>query len=135
MRELCKKTGPESRTVRRVGRHFARAWRREPRATRLPYTPRLLPGFDRSELTHQAGGPGDTGAAIYDRYAQGGTIFGLTLYHTALPHGVSARALKVDLNFAYTSTSFYLKALYLASAPQARLGSRRVGEREEEGEG
>jgi hypothetical protein len=25
--------------------------------------------------------------------------------------------LKVDLNFAYTSTTIYLKALYLASAP------------------
>ena len=43
--------------------------------------------------------------------------------------------MKVDLNFAYTSTSIYLKALHLASAPQARLGSRRVAEAQEEDEG
>ena len=34
-----------------------------------------------------------------------------------LSHGVPTRALKVDLNFAYTSTSIYLKALHLAWAP------------------
>jgi hypothetical protein len=40
--------------------------------------------------------------------------------------------LKVDLNFACTSTSIYLMALHLASAPQARLGSRRVAKAQEE---
>ena len=47
------------------------------------------------------------------------------------PLGFSARALKVDLNLAWTSTTIYLKALHLASAPQARLGSRRVAKRQE----
>ena len=51
------------------------------------------------------------------------------------PLGFSARALKVDLNLAWTSTTIYLKALYLASAPWARLGSRRVAEAQEEDEG
>ena len=40
--------------------------------------------------------------------------------------------MKFDLNFAWTSTTVYLKALHLASAPQERLGSRRVAKAQEE---
>jgi hypothetical protein len=43
--------------------------------------------------------------------------------------------LKVDLSFASTSTTFYLKRLHLAWAPWARLGSRDAANAQGEEEG
>src|SRR5918993_1323996 len=118
---------------------IGRAWRHELRATCVPYPPRLLLGFDRSDLTHQGGGPGDPPwRGMID--TRKGRVLGLILYTTRLYRtGIEVRPqLRLDLNHRVPQSAppcVGTSGAVRLTAGSERLAARLVAKAQEEEEG